>query len=96
MPPKSSSSNHDLLAKMKDIEARALERSHSRREQVASVPENPPPTNVIKLPLWPDTVRAVPNGFLRSALFGAIGKGRRRYMECEQIATLEGIEIRYT
>ena len=99
MPPKSSSGNHDLLAKMKDIEARALERSHSRREQAASVPdnvENLPPTNVIKLPLWPDAVRAVPNGFLRSALFGAIRRGARRYMRREQIAALEGIEIYYT
>ena len=96
MPPKSSSGNHDLLAKMKDIEARALERSHSRREQVASVPENPPPTNVIKLPLWPDAVRAVPNGFLRSALFGAIRRGARRYMQRERIAALDGIEIFYT
>ena len=99
MPPKSSNGNHDLLAKMKDIEARALERSHSRREQTASVPdnvENLPPTNVIKLPLWPDAVRAVPNGFLRSALFGAIRRGARRYMRREQIAALEGIEIYYT
>ena len=99
MPPKSSNGNHDLLAKMKDIEARALERSHSRREQATSMPdntENPPPTNVIKLPLWPDAVRAVPNGFLRSALFGAIRRGARRYMRREQIAALEGIEIYYT
>ena len=100
MPLKSSSGNHDLLAKMKDIEARALERSHSRREQAASaldnLVENPLPTNVIKLPLWPDPVRAVPNGFLRSALFGAIGKGRRRFMKSEQIAALENIQIRYT
>ena len=99
MPPKSSNGNHDLLAKMKDIEARALERSHSRREQTASVPdnvENLPPTNVIKLPLWPDAVRAVPNGFLRSALFGAIRRGARRYMQRERIAALDGIEIFYT
>lgn len=98
MPPKPSSGNYDLLAKMKDIEARALERSHSRREQATSVPENPenpPPTNIIKLPLWPDAVRAVPNGFLRSALFGAIGKGRRRYINGEDLAAIDGVIIRY-
>lgn len=49
-----------------------------------------------RLPQWPDAVRAVPNGFLRSALFGAIAKGRRRYIERELIASVEGIEIRYT
>ena len=49
-----------------------------------------------RLPIWPDAVRAVPNGFLRSALFGAIAKGRRRYLKREQIGTIEGIEICYT
>lgn len=89
---------HDLLAKMKAIEARALERSRQRRAQGA-LPldaEAPPPAQVIKLPLWPEAVRAVPNGFLRSALFGAIRRGPRRYMKREQIAALEGIEIYYT
>ena len=50
----------------------------------------------VQLPIWPEPVRAVPNGFLRSALFGAIAKGKRRYMEGEQLAALDGIEIRYT
>jgi len=99
MDPEKTAGSHDLLAKMKDIEARARQRSHPCHEQAASIldnSENPPPTNVIKLPLWPDPVRAVPNGFLRSALFGAIGKGRRRFIKDEQIAALESIQIRYT
>ena len=54
------------------------------------------PAQPKKLPLWPDLVRAVPNGVLRSALFGAIKKGPRRYMQGEQVAALDGIEIRYT
>jgi len=49
-----------------------------------------------RLPVWPEAVRAVPNGVLRSALFGAIRKGRRRYLEREQIAAVDGIEISYT
>lgn len=48
------------------------------------------------LPLWPAMVRGVPNGFLRSALFGAIAKGKRRYIDGEQLAALDGIEIHYT
>lgn len=54
------------------------------------------PAESKKLPLWAEPVRAVPNGFLRSALFGAIRKGRRRYLKAEQLAALDGIEIRYT
>ena len=99
MDPEKTADSHDLVARIKDIEARARQHSRPCREQTAPAPdgqENPPSANVIKLPLWPEAVRVVPNGFLRSALFGAIGKGRRRYMECEPIATLEGIEIRYT
>ena len=57
------------------------------------VPTTP---TAVQLPIWPEPVRAVPNGFLRSALFGAIAKGKRRYMEGEQLAALDGIEIRYT
>lgn len=55
--------------------------------------KNVPPK--VQLPIWPDVVRGVPNGFLRSALFGAIGKGPRRYIPGEQMAALGGIEIRY-
>lgn len=48
------------------------------------------------LPIWPDAMRAVPNGMLRSALFGAIRRGARRYLRRERIAALDGIEIFYT
>lgn len=99
MPPSKPPGYSDLLAKMKEIENRALARSRQRREQT-SLPlessENPPPAQIIKLPLWPEAVRAVPNGFLRSALFGAIRRGARRYMERQRIAALDGIEIFYT
>lgn len=54
-----------------------------------------PTTDLIKLPVWPNAVRAVPNAALRSALFGAIGKGRRRYIKGEYMATVEGMEIFY-
>ena len=35
----------------------------------------PPPVEDRRLPAWPEAVRGVPNGVLRSALFGAIKKG---------------------
>ncbi len=50
----------------------------------------------LALPPWPVAMRGVPNGFLRSALFGAIAKGPRRYMEGELIAAVDGVEIRCT
>lgn len=59
--------------------------------------EDVPTTPIaVQLPIWPEPVRAVPNGFLRSALFGAIAKGRRRYMQGELVAAVDGVEIRYT
>lgn len=71
-------------------------RQRAAAAQASTPAEAPPPTPAVQLPLWPEPVRAVPNGFLRSALFGAIAKGRRRYIDGEQIAALDGIEIRYT
>ena len=53
-------------------------------------------TTAVQLPLWPEPVRAVPNGALRSALFGAIRKGRRPYLEAEKLAAVAGIEVTYT
>jgi len=85
----------DLLAKMKAIEARAKQR-HAQETSPLPSPVTPTPAQVITLPFWPEAVRAVPNGMLRSALFGAIRRGARRYMERERIAALEGIEIFYT
>lgn len=67
-----------------------------KAKQRGRLPRKPLPPNVVQLPLWPEPVRAVPNGFLRSALFGAIAKGKRRYIDGEQLAALDGIEIRYT
>ena len=67
-----------------------------QRAERAPLPGAPLPKNVVQLPLWSEPVRVVPNGFLRSALFGAIRKGRRRYLKAEQLAALDGIEIRYT
>lgn len=49
-----------------------------------------------RLPFWPDSVRAVPNGVLRSALFSVVARGKRRYMERELVAAMAGVEIRYT
>ena len=85
----------DLLAKMKAIEACA-KRRYAQETLPLPSPATLPPVQIITLPLWPEAVRAVPNGMLRSALFGAIRRGARRYLRRERIAALEGIEIFYT
>jgi hypothetical protein len=83
--------NNDLVTRI--TEMRDRERQRAGR---APLPGAPLPANVVQLPLWPEPVRAVPNGFLRSALFGAIRKGRRRFVKGEYLAALDGIEIHYT
>ena len=86
-PPAVSTSRQALFDK---IEA-CREAAGARKS--AAVPAAPP--QVVQLPLWPEPVRAVPNGFLRSALFGAIAKGRRRYINGEDLAAVDGVTIRY-
>lgn len=49
-----------------------------------------------QLPLWPKKARGVPNGVLRSALFGVLRKGRRQTMERAEIAAVGGVNICYT
>ena len=73
-----------------------LAHARNRRGTAAQPAEQKEAAAPARLPLWPDAVRAVPNGFLRSALFGAIAKGKRRYIDGEQLAALDGVEIRYT
>lgn len=48
------------------------------------------------LPNWSESVRRVPNVALRSALFGAIGKGNRPYVEQMEINAIGGVSIFYT
>jgi hypothetical protein len=79
----------DLLSRIEELRQRA------EREKRNYLPVAPLPKNVVQLPLWPEPVRAVPNGFLRSALFGAIAKGRRRYINGEDLAAVDGVTIRY-
>lgn len=55
-----------------------------------------PSAELVMLPLWPEVVRGVPNAALRSALFGAIKKGPRAYLERQEIHAQEGIRIIYT
>jgi hypothetical protein len=67
----------------------ALEKLTSNRRPVAK--KTPPQ---MSLDLWPDAVRGVPNAVLRGSLFSV--SQRRTWSERELLATVEGIEIRFT
>jgi hypothetical protein len=77
------------IARLRETAARKVAEAKISKNAAASERQ-------VQLPVWPDPVRAVPNGFLRSALFGAIRKGVRRYMDREKVASVDGLEILYT
>ena len=54
------------------------------------------PAQTVNLPMWPGTVRGVPNPVLRSALFGAIKRGKRAYQDGVKKASLEGVTVIHT
>lgn len=78
-----------------EIAKRKIAEAAARKSAAAPAAAAPGQTRGVTLPLWPEAVRAVPNGFLRSALFGAIAKGRRRYINGEDLAAIDGVTIRY-
>ena len=78
----------ELMARIPELQAKARQRAAGETGCAPRLPK-------VQLPLWPEPVRAVPNGFLRSALFGAIAKGRRRYINGEDLAAVDGVTIRY-
>ena len=87
------STKGDPVAWMEQMAAEATARVERKAVKAADAA---PASNVVQLPIWPEPARGVPNGFLRSALFGAIAKGRRRFLEREQLAAVGGIEVSYT
>jgi hypothetical protein len=83
-----------------DDELRAYEKRDKYREELArqKVAEERAREQAAQglLPHWPEPVFGVPNGFLRSALFGVFAKGRRQYLNKQKLAALEGVEVHYT
>jgi hypothetical protein len=47
----------------------------------------------LKFPDYPDNVKGIPNSILRSALFGAIKRGKRAYKENVEIVSTENYKI---
>jgi len=84
----------DPAEKIKAIADKALARmGELQHEEQAEVPE----AQVIPFPtVWPDISRAAPSCVLRSALFGVVQRGRRRYLERQELAAWKDVTIRYT
>lgn len=74
----------EKIARLKETAAR----------KVAESKKKLPPDNQLKLELWPDEVRGVPNAILRGALFG-VGQERTVYKRRTLVAAVEGYEIRF-
>ena len=68
----------------------------AKQEPPPKSSEAQPRGEVVHLPVWPNLVRPIPNGLLRSALFGVVERGARRYLRAEPVVALDGIEIFYT
>lgn len=69
-------------AAMRIIEVAAREKRR-REEQVVAA----------GLPNWPEKVRGIPNGALRSSLFGAIRRGPRKFLKRTRLQTVNGLTI---
>jgi hypothetical protein len=79
------------------IPSRIFARLEENRKLSRAKPQNVEVEHVHSLlPNWSDSVRRVPNIALRSALFGAMGKGERPYVEQFEIHAQGGSSILYT
>ncbi len=76
----------DLMAKAK---------GRVSKKKTASEQQAPEAQDDMRLPPWPESVRCVPNALLRGALF-SVSKEREFFKELTTIASVDGIEIRYT
>lgn len=73
----------------------ALEKlSASRPTPVAKTKTKALPTPQLTLPLWPESVRAIPNAVLRGALF-SVSQRRATAKNLTLLTTVEGLEIRF-
>lgn len=66
----------------------------ARAAAAKAVKKPPEPDRQLKLELWPDAVRGVPNAILRSALFG-VSKDRQIHKTRTMVASVEGYDIRF-
>jgi hypothetical protein len=96
----------DPVEKVKDIAKRAQQRYQERQVQIPKaegqkgigegVDTNKIPAKVVRLPIEAEEHRVAPNICLRSALFGVVGRGRRRWLIDTVIAAQDGYRVIHT
>lgn len=90
----------DLLERLKGVEERARAAQARRQNQgqgnTSKVPKISRKAPIVKLPTEFKEHQAAPNICLRSALFGVVKKGRRRFLEDEVIASQDGYQVAYS
>lgn len=85
-----------LAERVAKIQAMAKLKQEQAAPASADAPPAPASATVIQLPLWPEPTRGTPNAWLRGALFAAIQGKLRQALKRELLATVDGIEIRFT
>ena len=88
-----------IVATIKDPDLRAsLERLGAVMKDTPqrSKPESPSSAKIIQFPLFPEATRPVSNDMARSALFSCIQGKDRRFIKDALLATVDGVEIRFT
>jgi hypothetical protein len=91
--------NLSIAATIKDPDLRAsLERLGTVMKDTPSRSEPEPPSaaKIIQFPLFPEATRPVSNDMARSALFSCIQGKDRRFIKDALLATVDGVEIRFT
>lgn len=96
----------DPVEKVKGIAKRAQQRARERQAQIPKVEgqkgigegvdTSKIPAKVVKLPIEAEEHRVAPNICLRSALFGVVGRGRRRWLIDAVIAAQDGYRVIHT
>ncbi len=77
----------EKIARLKETASRKVAEAKAQKKAA-------PPDRQLKLELWPDEVRGVPNAILRGALFG-VGQERIVHKKRTLVAAVEGYEIRF-
>jgi len=88
-----------IVATIKDPDLRAsLERLGAVMKDTPQrlEPEPPSSAKIIQFPLFPESTRPVSNDMARSALFSCIQGKDRRFIKDALMATVNGVEIRFT
>jgi len=85
-----------ILGRIQAMEKRATGRVAGPVDLTRPTSEPQQSAEVIRLPLWPEGVRGVPNSVLRSALFGAIKRGKRAYQDAVEKASVDGVRVIHT